>query len=122
MYDAVVAIEGGFEPYLIVPGVPPGASPEAAAASAAYGVLVSYFPAQKPALDAAYAATLAGSRTGRGGPRRARRAAGRGRHGCFPHRRRARRPETFDADARSRRVAADAAGVRGSSRRPGWRR
>jgi hypothetical protein len=59
VYDAVVAIEGGFEPYLIVPGVPPGSSPEAAAAAAAYGVLVSYFPAQKPALDAAYAASLA---------------------------------------------------------------
>lgn len=59
VYDAVSAIEGGFEPYLIVPGVPPGSSPEAAAAAAAYGVLVSYFPAQQPALDAAYAASLA---------------------------------------------------------------
>jgi hypothetical protein len=59
VYDAVVAIEGGFQPYLIVPGVPPGSSPEAAAAAAAYGVLVTYFPAQKPALDAAYAASLA---------------------------------------------------------------
>ena len=59
VYDAVVAIEGGFEPYLIVPGVPPGASPEAAVAAGAYGVLVNYFPAQKPALDAAYAASLA---------------------------------------------------------------
>jgi hypothetical protein len=59
MYDAVVAIEGGFEPYLIVPGVPPGSSPEASAAAAAYGVLVNYFPAQKPALDGAYAASLA---------------------------------------------------------------
>jgi hypothetical protein len=59
VYDAVVAIAGGFEPYLIVPGVPPGSSPEAAAAAAAYGVLVNYFPAQKPALDAAYAASLA---------------------------------------------------------------
>ena len=60
VYDAVIAIEGGFEPYLIVPGVPPGSSPEAAVAAAAYGVLVNYFPAQKPALDAAYAASLAG--------------------------------------------------------------
>jgi hypothetical protein len=60
VYDAVIAIEGGFEPYLIVPGVPPGSSPEAAAAAAAHGVLVNYFPAQKPALDAAYAASLAG--------------------------------------------------------------
>jgi hypothetical protein len=59
VYDAVIAIEGGFEPYRIVPGVPPGSSAEAAAAAAAYGVLVNYFPAQKPALDAAYAASLA---------------------------------------------------------------
>jgi hypothetical protein len=60
VYDAVIAIEGGFEPYLIEPGVPPGSSPEAAAAAAAHGMLVNYFPAQKPALDAAYAASLAG--------------------------------------------------------------
>jgi hypothetical protein len=60
VYDAVIAIEGGFEPYLVEPGVPPGASAEAAAAAAAYGVLVTYFPAQKPALDAAYTASLAG--------------------------------------------------------------
>jgi hypothetical protein len=60
VYDAVIAIEKGFEPYLIVPGVPPGSSAEAAAAAAAYGVLASYFPAQKPALDVAYATSLAG--------------------------------------------------------------
>jgi hypothetical protein len=60
VYDAVIAIEGGFEPYLIAPSVPPGSAPEAAAAAAAYGVLVNYFPAQKPALDTAYAASLAG--------------------------------------------------------------
>jgi hypothetical protein len=60
VYDAVIAIDGGFHPYLIVPGVPPGSSDEAAAAAAAYGVLVGYFPTQKPALDAAYATSLAG--------------------------------------------------------------
>jgi hypothetical protein len=60
VYDAVIAIEGGFEPYLVVPDVPLGSSPEAAAAAAAHGVLVTYFPAQQPALDAAYAASLAG--------------------------------------------------------------
>ena len=60
VYDAVIAIEGGFHPYLSVPGVPPGSSAEAAAAAAAYGVLVEYFPAQKPALDAAYVTSLAG--------------------------------------------------------------
>jgi hypothetical protein len=60
VYDAVVAVDGGFRPYLIVPGVPPGSSDAAAAAAAAYGVLVGFFPAQKPALDVAYAASLAG--------------------------------------------------------------
>jgi hypothetical protein len=60
VYDAVIAIEGGFAPYLVVPGVPPGSSAEAAAAAAAYGVLVQYFPGQKASLDAAYAASLAG--------------------------------------------------------------
>ena len=60
VYDAVIAVDGGFHPYLIVPGVPPGSSDEAAAAAAAYGVLLGYFPAQKPALDAAYATSLAG--------------------------------------------------------------
>jgi hypothetical protein len=60
VFDAVIAIERGYEPYLVVPGVPPGSSAEAAAAAAAHGVLVAYFPAQKPALDAAYAASLAG--------------------------------------------------------------
>jgi hypothetical protein len=58
VYDAVTAIQGGFEPYLIRPGVPPGASPEAAAAAAAHGVLTTYFPAQKPALDAALTTSL----------------------------------------------------------------
>ena len=61
----MIAIDGGYHPYLIVPGVPPGSSDEAAAAAAAYGVLVGYFPAQKPALDAAYATSLAGIPTGR---------------------------------------------------------
>jgi hypothetical protein len=60
VYDAVIAVDGGYRPYLIVPGVPPGSSDEAAAAAAAYGVLVGYFPAQKPALDVAYAMSLAG--------------------------------------------------------------
>jgi hypothetical protein len=60
VYDAVIAVLGGYEPYLVVPGVPPGSSPEAAAAAAAYGVLLEYFPAQQAMLDAAYVASLAG--------------------------------------------------------------
>ena len=59
VYDAVTAIEGGFRPYRIRPGVPPQASPEAAAAAAAHGVLTEYLPAQAATLDAAYSASLA---------------------------------------------------------------
>jgi hypothetical protein len=45
MYDAVVAIEGGFEPYAIVPqSEAAGASPAAAAAAAACTVLQGLFP------------------------------------------------------------------------------
>lgn len=45
MYDAVVAIEGGFEPYAIVPTSPTaGASAAAAAAAAACAVLQGMFP------------------------------------------------------------------------------
>ena len=58
VYDAVIAIQGGFEPYLIRPGVPPNASPQAAAAAAAHGVLSTYFPAQRPTLDAALTSSL----------------------------------------------------------------
>ena len=86
VYDAVIAIEGGFGPYLIVPAVPPGSSSPAAAAAAAYGVLVTYFPAQKPALDAAYAASLAGIPDGPAEIAVSRRAAGRGRSGRGPDR------------------------------------
>jgi hypothetical protein len=45
MYDAVVAIEGGYEPYAIVPSSPTqGASASAAAAAAACTVLQGMFP------------------------------------------------------------------------------
>jgi hypothetical protein len=40
MYDAAVAIEGGYEPYAPTPTAPPGTSPEAAIATAAYDTLV----------------------------------------------------------------------------------
>jgi hypothetical protein len=49
MYDAVVAIEGGFEPYAIVPQSPTaGASSAAAAAAAACTVLHGLFPNRSP--------------------------------------------------------------------------
>jgi hypothetical protein len=61
VYDAVMAIEGGYDPFAVHVDAPVGASAEAAVAAAAYRVLGHYLPAQKPAiLDPAYAASLAG--------------------------------------------------------------
>jgi hypothetical protein len=49
MYDAVVAIEGGYEPYAIVPTSPKqGASGSAAAGAAACTVLQGLFPSRAP--------------------------------------------------------------------------
>jgi hypothetical protein len=59
MYDAVVRIEGGFEPWSRLPRAKRHASPEAAAATAAYRVLRHYFPASATALAADYRAALA---------------------------------------------------------------
>jgi PAP2 superfamily len=53
MYDAVIAIEGGFDPYAISPEVDRPASP-AAAVAAAHDVLVARVPAQAPYVDARY--------------------------------------------------------------------
>jgi hypothetical protein len=60
MYDAVNAIDGRHETYLVDPEAQThGASPEAAAAAAAHRALVGLFPAQAAALDAAYESSLA---------------------------------------------------------------
>src|SRR5262245_42941748 len=60
IYDAVVAIKGGYQPYAIRPTSPTqGASAEAAAASAGYHVLLALFPDQQSVLDPALAASLA---------------------------------------------------------------
>jgi hypothetical protein len=60
VYDAVNAIDGGHEGYLISSRLAtPSDSKHAAAATAAYRVLVHLVPAQQPALDAQYAASLA---------------------------------------------------------------
>ena len=60
MYDAVNAIDGRHETYLVEPEAQThGASPEAAAAAAAHRALVGLFPAQAATLDAAYEASLA---------------------------------------------------------------
>ena len=60
VYDAVNAIEGGYQPYLGAPAVAdPGDSSPAAVATAAYRVLVTLFPTQQVTLDGQLAASLA---------------------------------------------------------------
>jgi hypothetical protein len=65
IYDAAVAIEGGYQPYAIALTAPDGASPAAAIATAAHHVLVGLQPAlglssaQQAVLDGRYAAYLA---------------------------------------------------------------
>jgi hypothetical protein len=76
VYDAVVAIEGGFEPYGPAINAPDGASTEAAVVEAAYRTLWASFPPSscnptsppavyefclgvRPSLDASYAEALA---------------------------------------------------------------
>jgi hypothetical protein len=59
VYDAVVGIDGRYEPYRFDARAPRGASAQAAAVAAAYEVLVTYSPYAKTNLDAAYATSLA---------------------------------------------------------------
>ena len=59
VYDAVVAIEGGYEPYVAQPPAPRRASSEVAAVTAAYRVLSHYFPASAAKLAQDYSASLA---------------------------------------------------------------
>ncbi len=73
VYDAVNAIDGGHQPYLIAPPANPGASKDAAAATAAFCVLVGFsdddpsvpcelpglFPGQLSVLKPVYDASLA---------------------------------------------------------------
>jgi hypothetical protein len=59
VYDSVVAIEGGYEPFAVDVDVP-DASPQAAVAAAAHRVLAHYIPGQAASIiDPAYAASLA---------------------------------------------------------------
>ena len=58
VYDAVVAIEGGFEPYGPPITAPPGASVDAAIVEAGYRTLVYYFPLQAGNLGALYTEAL----------------------------------------------------------------
>jgi len=59
VYDAVAAIEGGYEPYASHISAPPGALPDAAVAEAAYSVLRYYFPAKAADLVALHQEALA---------------------------------------------------------------
>lgn len=59
VYDAVVAIEGGYRPFRTTLTAPAGASSTAAAAQAAHDVLVAYLPANAAVFDAALAESLA---------------------------------------------------------------
>lgn len=59
VYDAVVAIEGGYQPYLAGLDATPGGSVDAAVAAAAHGVLAHYLPDQRADLDAAYESAIA---------------------------------------------------------------
>ena len=60
IYDAAVAVEGGFHPYAIALTAPADTSPAAAIAAAAHGVLVGLLPTQQADLDMRYADYLAG--------------------------------------------------------------
>jgi hypothetical protein len=66
VYDAVNAIDGGHQPYLVSPPANPSDSKQAAVATAAFRVLVGFpdlpglFPAQLSTLQPLYDASLAG--------------------------------------------------------------
>jgi len=64
VYDAVVAIDGGFDPY--GPGItsPAGASVDAAVVEAAYQTLLNYFPSQAGNLSALHTEALSLIRDG----------------------------------------------------------
>jgi hypothetical protein len=59
VYDSVMAIEGGYEPFAVDVAAPEDASPQAAVAAAAHWILAHYLPAQAPTIiDPAYDAWL----------------------------------------------------------------
>lgn len=60
VYDSVMAVEGGYEPFAVEVDAPSGASAEAAVAAAARAVLVHHLPAQAATIvDPAYTGSLA---------------------------------------------------------------
>lgn len=59
VYDSVMAIEGGYDPFAVDVDAPEDTSAEAAVAAAARRVLVHYLPGQAGIVEAAYTASLA---------------------------------------------------------------
>jgi hypothetical protein len=59
VYDAVNAIDGGYQPYLPTPRADPTYSQDAAAATAAFRVVVALVPAQAATLQARYIESMA---------------------------------------------------------------
>lgn len=59
VYDAVNAIDGGYQPYLVAPAASPSFSEDAAAAAAAYRVLLSVIPDRASQLTGYYNDSLA---------------------------------------------------------------
>jgi hypothetical protein len=59
VYDAVVSIEGGYDPYGSAMTADSGASTDAAVVEAAYRTLVNYFPTQTATLDFFHTEALA---------------------------------------------------------------
>ena len=59
VYNAVVAIQGGYQPYKSTLTAPAGASPDAAVIEAAYRMLIHLLPDRFAPLTTAYAASLA---------------------------------------------------------------
>jgi PAP2 superfamily len=69
VYDAVTAIEGGYQPYKVSLVPPAGATAQGATIGAAYEILGTYFPSHKvPRLDAAYAASVGALAAGAADP------------------------------------------------------
>jgi PAP2 superfamily len=65
VYDSVMAVKGGYEPFSVDVDAPRRASAKAAVAAAAHRILVHYLPAQAATiLDPAYTASLATIRDG----------------------------------------------------------
>ncbi len=58
VYDAVMAVEGGYEPFAVDLDAPDGASPQAAVAASARQVLLHYLPAQEAIINGAYTTSL----------------------------------------------------------------